>query len=81
MITVKKINDTDLIINAELIEFIESTPDTLISTMSGKKIMVKDSPKEVIDKVIAYRQEIFPLKKLKKLKEEDIDILNRNNNI
>ncbi|MCK4966007.1 flagellar FlbD family protein, partial [bacterium] len=51
MITVKKINDTDLIINAELIEFIESTPDTLISTSTGKKIMVKETPKEVIDKV------------------------------
>ena len=77
MITLKKINDTDLIINAELIEFIESTPDTLISTSTGKKIMVKETPKEVIDKVIAYKHEIFPLKKFKKLTEEEINMLNR----
>ena len=77
MITLKKLNNTDLIINAELIEFIESTPDTLISTTTGKKIMVKETPREVIDKVIAYKQEIFPLKKFKKLTEDEINMLNR----
>lgn len=59
MITVTRINDQVITINAELIEFVESTPDTIISTMTGKKIFVKDSVEAVVDKVIAYRQRCF----------------------
>lgn len=59
MITVTRINDQTITINAELIEFIESTPDTIISTITGKKILVKDSVEEVIEKVIRYRQRCF----------------------
>ncbi len=78
MIEVKRINGRDLIINAELIEFIEVTPDTIISMSTGKKIIVKDTPEEVIKKVLEYRREIFPLKKFKKLTEEEIYMLNLN---
>jgi flagellar protein FlbD len=46
-----------IIINAELIEFIEETPDTMISTTTGKKVMVKESVAEVIERVIAYRRQ------------------------
>lgn len=76
MITVKRINGRDLVINAELIEFIEVTPDTIISMSTGKKILVKDSSEEVIKKVLDYRREIFPFKKFKKLTEEEIYNLN-----
>jgi len=76
MIKVKKINGRDLIINAELIEFVESTPDTMISMTTGKKIIVKDMPEELIKKVIEYRREIFPFKRFKKLTEDEIKELN-----
>jgi len=76
MIKVKKINGRDLIINAELIEFIEKTPDTIISMTTGKKIIVKDTPEELIKKVIEYRKEIFPFKRFKKLTENEIKELN-----
>lgn len=46
-------------INADLIEFVESTPDTIITTITGKKIIVKDPVDEVIDKIVAYRQKCF----------------------
>ncbi len=59
MITVTRINNQPITINADLIEFVESTPDTIISTITGKKILVKDSVEEVINKVIAYRQKCF----------------------
>ncbi len=59
MITVTRINNQPITINADLIEFVESTPDTIISTITGKKILVKDSVEEVIEKVIAYRQKCF----------------------
>ncbi len=59
MITVTRINDNPITINAELIEFVESTPDTIITTMTGKKIIVKDSVDEVIEKIVDYRQRCF----------------------
>jgi len=76
MIKVKKINGRDLIINAELIEFIEKTPDTIISMTTGKKIIVKDTSEELIKKVIEYRREIFPFKRFKKLTEDELKELN-----
>ncbi len=59
MITVTRINNQPITINAEIIEFVESTPDTIITTMTGKKILVKESVEEVVEKIIEYRQRCF----------------------
>jgi flagellar protein FlbD len=59
MIAVTRINGKQIIINADLIEFVETTPDTIITTITGKKIIVKDSAETVVDKIIAYRQKCF----------------------
>jgi flagellar protein FlbD len=59
MITVTRINNQPITINAELIEFIESTPDTIVTTTHGKKIIVKDSIDSIIEKVIQYRRKCF----------------------
>jgi len=56
MITVRKINGEEVVINAELIETVEARPDTTISLTTGNKIIVKDSVSEVIKKVIEYRR-------------------------
>ena len=56
MIRVTKLNDDVIVINDDLIEFIETTPDTIISLTDGKKIMVKETPDEIIDKVAAFRR-------------------------
>ena len=76
MIKVVRINGREMIINAELIEFVESTPDTIISMSTGKKIIVKDPVNELIGKVLDYRREIFPFKKFKKMTEDEIRSLN-----
>jgi flagellar protein FlbD len=44
------------VVNADLIEFLERTPDTLVTTSTGKKLMVKETIDEVIERVIAYHQ-------------------------
>ena len=59
MIEVTKLNDTKILINAELIETVEETPDTVVSFVTGKKIIVKESRQEVKNLVILYRMEIF----------------------
>ncbi len=56
MIKVTRLNDTDLVINADLIEFVESIPDTIISLTTGKKIMVKESTDEIIERVAQFKR-------------------------
>lgn len=58
MIEVTKLNGKKLIVNAELIETIEETPDTVISFVTGKKIIVKESRQEVKNLVKLYEKEI-----------------------
>lgn len=58
MIEVKRLNDSILIVNSDLIEFIEATPDTLVTLTTGKKIVIKDTVDEVIKKVVQYRRSI-----------------------
>lgn len=58
MIEVTKLNDVLFIINADLIETIEATPDTVITLTNGKKLVIKESVDEVVAKAIAYQQRI-----------------------
>ena len=59
MIEVTKLNDTKILINAELIETVEETPDTVVSFVTGKKIIVKESRQEVKNLVILYKREFM----------------------
>ncbi|MBE5965686.1 MAG: flagellar protein FlbD [Lachnospiraceae bacterium] len=59
MIEVTRINDKKMTINAELIERVEETPDTMITLTSGSKIIVKESRQEVRNLVILYKKEIL----------------------
>ena len=59
VIEVTRINGTKIVINAELIEFVEDTPDTVITLSTGKKMVVKEKSYKIIDLVIRYKQEIF----------------------
>ncbi len=56
MIKLTLYNDADVIVNADLIEFVERTPDTLVTLTTGKKVMVKESVEDVISKIVAYRR-------------------------
>ena len=58
MIVLTKLNDKEVIINCELIELIESNPDTTITMTTGRKIIAKESVEEVISKAIEYKQKI-----------------------
>jgi len=59
MIKVTRLNGKEFVINTDIIEFIESTPDTVITTTTGKKVIVKEDVDEVIEKVINYKNKIF----------------------
>jgi flagellar protein FlbD len=58
MIRLTRINRVPLVLNSDLIEHIEETPDTVIALSSGQKFMVLESPEEVIARVIDFRRSI-----------------------
>jgi flagellar protein FlbD len=64
MIKLHKLNGDVVVINAELIESIESVPDTKIILTTGNQYIVKETPEEVIQKIVEYKSKI-ELKKTK----------------
>ena len=62
MITVTRFDHSDFVLNADLIETVEALPDTHITLVTGKKILVKQTKDEVVARVIEFRRQagIFP---------------------
>ena len=58
MIYVTRLDGSQLVVNADLIETVEHTADTVITLSDGKKLIVATSVDDVIDCVIGYRQQI-----------------------
>ncbi|MBU3208845.1 flagellar FlbD family protein [Clostridium algidicarnis] len=61
MVKLVGLNQKEFILNAEQIEKIEEVPETLITLVNGKKYIVLETPGEVINKVIKYKNKIFNL--------------------
>lgn len=60
MIMVTRINKVEqFYINEDLIEFMEETPDTVISMESGKKVVVMESVEEIIERIIEYKRRLM----------------------
>lgn len=59
MISLRRLNGTEFLLNAELIEQIDRTPDTVITLVTGNNIVVKESVEEVLEKVVVYRGRIL----------------------
>ena len=58
MIHVTRLNRISVVLNSQLIEYVETTPDTVISLTTGEKLMVLESPAEIISRVVAYQKQI-----------------------
>ena len=59
MVEVTRFNKEIIIVNAELIEMIEATPDTVITMTTGRKLVVCESKEEMVDKIIQYKRRIL----------------------
>lgn len=57
-VTRLRAHEAELVINAELIETVEATPDTVITLTTGHKIIVQESVDAVIRQVVAYKRSI-----------------------
>jgi len=64
MIRLTRLNRSSFVLNCELIESIESTPDTIISTINGKKLVVLETIEEIVERVIQYKRQILLINRL-----------------
>jgi len=58
VITLHKLNGEPLVLNAELIETVESTPDTLITLVDRRRLMVAETVDEVVHRFLDYRRAV-----------------------
>ena len=56
MIKTTRLNGSLLVINADLIEFLEAAPDTIVCLTTGKKVMVQETIDELIERVARFKQ-------------------------
>ena len=56
MIKLTRLNQSEVVVNADMIEFVEAIPDTIVSLLSGKKLMVSEPVDLVMERVIEYRK-------------------------
>lgn len=59
MVKLNRLNGAPVTVNAELIETVEATPDTIITLTSGKKLMVVESVDQIIEQVMTYRRSLL----------------------
>ena len=72
MIAVQRLNGQPFILNANLIETLESTPDTVIKLTTGKTLVVLNSIEDIVRKIVKYKQLCNQsVQVLHKEKEED----------
>lgn len=58
VILVTRLNGSQFYVNAELIRIVEGTPDTVISMIDGVKLIVREAPDRVIERIILYRRQV-----------------------
>lgn len=61
MVKLTKLNDQVFTINSDLIETLEEAPDTVVVMTTGNKYVVKETPEEIIDKVVHFKRRIHIL--------------------
>ena len=64
MITLTRLNGNGFTINAELIETVEASPDTVIGLVTGNRFVVKEKVEEVVRKIIEYKKAVYSERKV-----------------
>lgn len=59
MIRLTRLNNSPLVVNSDLIKFVEQSPDTLVTLITGEKIVVQERATEVLDRVIEFRRAVL----------------------
>ena len=59
MIRLTRLNNQPLIVNSDLIKFIEQAPDTFVTLITGEKIVVREKSSEVVERIIEFRRSVL----------------------
>jgi flagellar protein FlbD len=59
MIPLRRLNNQAIMVNADLIESLEATPDTVVTLTSGNKLLVRDSMEEIQAKIVDFKRRIY----------------------
>lgn len=59
MIRLTRLNNQALTVNSDLIKFVEQSPDTLITLVTGEKIVVRESAEDVLAGIIEFRRSVL----------------------
>lgn len=59
MIRVTRLNGTEFMLNTELVELLESVPDTVITLTTGRKLVVQEDVEEVARRIKTYRRKLL----------------------
>ena len=59
MIQLTRLNKQPLAVNSDLIKFVEQAPDTVITLVTGEKIIVRENAQEVLERVIQFRRSVL----------------------
>jgi len=60
MVPVTRLNGQPVYINADLILFLESSPETILTLLNGKKVTVKESIPQVVDQIVEFKSRCYP---------------------
>jgi flagellar protein FlbD len=59
MIQLTRLNSHPLVVNSDLIKFVEQAPDTVITLVNGDKIVVRESAQDVLARVVQFRRSVL----------------------
>ena len=59
MIHLTRLNKHPVVVNSDLVKFVENTPDTVVTLVSGEKIVVTETVEQVVDKIIQFRRKLM----------------------
>ena len=60
MIQLTRLNNSRLAVNCDLIKYVEQSPDTVITLLSGEKLLVRETTEQVIERVRDFRRSVLP---------------------
>jgi len=59
MIQLTRLNNSPLIVNSDLIKFVEQSPDTVLTLINGEKILVRETAEKVLERIVRFRRTVL----------------------
>jgi flagellar protein FlbD len=59
MIAVTRLDGAAMLLNADVVEWIEQTPDTLIGLLNGERVLVRESPDELVRRIVEFKRSVM----------------------